>query len=124
MRQALAGEALARPYIGIQYVSLDPQIVKHLNLPVDSGAFVQLLDQNGDPTGAEAVRAGSPAAEAGIKTGDIVTSINGQAIDATHPLDAILTQFAPDDRISLDILRDGKRLTLQVTLGTRPKNLG
>jgi S1-C subfamily serine protease len=124
MRQALAGEALARPYIGIQYVSLDPQIVKHLSLPVDSGAFVQLLDQNGDPTGAEAVRAGSPAANAGIKTGDIVTSINGQAIDATHPLDAILTQFAPDDRITLDILRDGKRLSLQVTLGTRPKNLG
>ncbi|MEO5941079.1 MAG: trypsin-like peptidase domain-containing protein [Candidatus Limnocylindrales bacterium] len=124
MRQALAGEALARPYIGIQYVSLDPQIVKHLTLPVDAGAFVQLLDQNGDPTPEEAVRAGSPAATAGVKTGDIVTSINSQAIDATHPLDAILTQFAPGDQISLDVLRDGKHLTLLVTLGTRPKDLG
>ena len=124
MRQALAGEALARPYIGIQYVSLDPQIVKHLKLTVDAGAFVSLLDQNGDPTAEEAVRAGSPAATAGVKTGDLVTSINGQAIDATHPLDAILTQFAPGDQVSLDVLRDAKHLTLVVTLGTRPKDLG
>jgi S1-C subfamily serine protease len=124
MRQALAGEALARPYIGIQYVSIDPQMVKHLTLPVTAGAYVQLLDQNGDPTGEDAVRPSSPAAKAGIKTGDIVTAINGQAIDATHPLDAVLTQFAPDDQISLDVLRDGKHLTVVVTLGTRPKDLG
>jgi S1-C subfamily serine protease len=124
MRQALAGEALARPYIGIQYVSIDRQIVTDLKLPVDAGALVQLLDPNGAPTGAEAVRPGSPAADAGIRTGDIITSINGQAIDATHPLDAILTQFAPGDQISLDVLRDGKHLTVLVTLGTRPKDLG
>jgi S1-C subfamily serine protease len=123
MRQALAGEALARPYIGIQYVSIDPQIVKHLTLPVEAGAYVQLLDQNLDPTGENAVRPASPAANAGVKTGDIVTAINGQTIDATHPLDAILTQFAPGDRITLNVLRDGQRLMIEVTLGVRPKDL-
>jgi 2-alkenal reductase len=123
MRQALAGEALARPYIGIQYVSLDPQIVKHLTLPVSSGAYVQLLDENGDPTGADAVRPSSPAAVAGIKTGDIVISINGQAIDALHPLDALLTQFAPGDRITLEVVRGTEHKTFSVTLGTRPKDL-
>ncbi len=123
MRQALANEALARPYIGIQYVSLDPQIVKHLTLPVASGAYVQLLDANGDPTGTEAVRAASPAADAGVKTGDILTSINGQAIDALHPLDALLTQFAPGDKITLDIIRGIEHKTVTVTLGTRPKDL-
>jgi S1-C subfamily serine protease len=123
MRQALAGEALSRPYIGIQYVSIDPQIVKHLKLPVPEGAYVQLLDQNLDPTGENAVRPASPAANAGVKTGDIVTAINGQTIDATHPLDAILTQFAPGDRITLNVLRDGQRLMIEVTLGVRPKDL-
>ena len=123
MRQALAGETLARPYIGIQYVSIDPQIVKHLSLPVPAGAYVQLLDQNLDPTGEDAVRPSSPAAKAGIKTGDIVTSINGMLIDATHPLDAILTQFAPGDEITLDVLRDGKHISVVVTLGIRPKDL-
>jgi S1-C subfamily serine protease len=124
MRQALAGEALARPYIGIQYVSIDPELVKHLTLPVTAGAYVQILDPNLDPTGEDAVRPSSPAAVAGIKTGDIVTSINSQTIDATHPLDAVLTQFAPGDKITLEVLRGTEHLTLTVTLGTRPKDLG
>jgi S1-C subfamily serine protease len=124
MRQALAGETLARPYIGIQYVSIDPQMVKQLKLPVGAGAYVQILDPNGDPTGEDAVRAKSPAAVAGIKTGDIVTSLNGQAIDAQHPLDAILTQFAPGDSITLEVIRGTEHVIVTVTLGTRPKDLG
>ncbi|HEX2756706.1 MAG TPA: trypsin-like peptidase domain-containing protein [Candidatus Limnocylindrales bacterium] len=123
MRQALAGEALARPYIGIQYVSIDPQIYKHLTLPATAGAYVQLLDENGDPTGAEAVRPNSPAANAGIKTGDIVIAINGQTIDALHPLDAVLTQFAPGDKITLEVIRGTEHKTVAVTLGVRPKDL-
>ena len=124
MRQALAGQALARPYIGIQYVSIDPQLVKELKLPVGAGAYVQILDPNGNPTGEDAVRAKSPAAVAGIKTGDIVTAINGQTIDALHPLDAVLTQFAPGDSITLEVIRGQEHKTLTVTLGTRPKDLG
>jgi serine protease Do len=124
MRQALAGEALARPYIGIQYVAIDPQLVKQLKLPVGAGAYVQILDPNGDPTGEDAVRPKSPAAVAGVKTGDIVTAINGQTIDALHPLDAVLTQFAPGDSITLEIIRGQEHKTLTVTLGTRPKDLG
>jgi S1-C subfamily serine protease len=123
MRQALAGEALARPYIGIQYVSIDPQLVTQLKLPVEAGAYVRILDANGNPTEEDAVRPSSPAAQAGVKTGDIVVAINGQAIDATHPLDAVLTQFAPGDRITLDVLREGKHVMVAVTLGVRPKDL-
>ncbi len=124
MRQALAGEALARPYIGIQYVQIDPQVYKSLKLPVAAGAYVQILDQNGQPTGEDAVRASSPAADAGIKTGDIVISMNGQTIDALHPLDAVLTQFAPGDKITLEVIRGTEHKTITVTLGTRPKDLG
>jgi 2-alkenal reductase len=124
MRQALAGQALARPYIGIQYVQIDPPLAKSLNLPVSAGADVQILDQSGKPTSEDAVRASSPAADAGIKTGDIVVSLNGQAIDALHPLDAVLTQFAPGDKITLEVIRGTDHMTLTVTLGTRPKDLG
>ena len=123
MRQALAGQPLARPYIGIQYVAIDPQLVKSLKLPVAAGALVNILDQTGKPTGEDAVRASSPAANGGIRTGDIVVALNGQAIDATHPLDAVLTQFAPGDKISVEIIRGTEHKTLTVTLGTRPKDL-
>jgi len=123
MRQALAGQTLARPYIGIQYVSIDPQLVKSLKLPVGAGAYVQILDPNGQPTGEDAVRPSSPAANAGIKTGDIVIAINGQSIDAQHPLDALLTQFAPGDKITLEVIRGQEHKNVTVTLGIRPKDL-
>ena len=124
MRQALAGETLARPYIGIQYIAIDPQLQKDLSLSTRAGAWVQILDSAGKPTTDNAVKAGSPADKAGVKTGDIVVSINGQAIDVEHPLDALLTQFAPGDAITLDVLRGTEHKTLTVTLGTRPGNLG
>jgi S1-C subfamily serine protease len=121
MRQALAGEKLARPYIGIQYIAIDAQLKKELPLAVGNGAWVRLLDDSGQPTDENAVKAGSPADSAGLKTNDIVLSIEGQAIDDDHPLDAILTQFAPGDSISLEVLRGEERLTLSVKLGIRPE---
>ena len=48
----------------------------------------------------------------------------GQAIDTEHPLDAVLSQFAPGQTISVTILRNGSQQKVSVTLGTRPANLG
>jgi serine protease Do len=52
-----------------------------------------------------------------------VTAIEGQAIDDEHPLDALLTQYAPGQTVELEILRDGSTQTVSVTLGTRPATL-
>ncbi|HEY7826982.1 MAG TPA: PDZ domain-containing protein, partial [Candidatus Limnocylindrales bacterium] len=68
------------------------------------------------------VVAGSPADKAGVKDNDIVTAIEGIAIDGEHPLDAVLTQFAPGRTVTLAVNRAGKTLELQLTLGTRPTN--
>ena len=62
----------------------------------------------------------SPAAAAGLKDGDIVTAVDGTAIDASHPLDDILTQYAPGRTVALEVLRGGQKMTLTLTLGTRP----
>ncbi len=63
---------------------------------------------------------GSPGDKAGIQTGDIITSLEGQAVDAAHPLEDLLIQYAPGRTISVEIYRGGKYLTLMITLGTRP----
>src|SRR5690349_18389603 len=91
MQQAVAGEKLTRPWIGIRFESIDQKVKKANNLTVDNGAFVSTGAGNGS-----AVVDDSPAATAGIKDGDVILSINGIKVDQEHPLDALLVQFKPD----------------------------
>ena len=118
MQQALAGAKLSRPFIGISYVALDPTLATTSNLPLDHGAWVHKEDASGNSV--DAVVAGGPADKAGIKTGDIITSIEGQPIDATHSLEDTLVQYAPGRTVSIELYRGSQYLTLRVTLGTRP----
>jgi 2-alkenal reductase len=121
MDQAVAGQPLTRPYMGIHFVSITRQIADQQKLPVNVGALVGGVDQNGDPV--TGVEPGKPADQGGIKDGDIIVSINDKVIDEEHPLDATLAQFSPGDTVDVKILRDGASMTLKVTLGTRPAGL-
>jgi S1-C subfamily serine protease len=121
MAQAVAGQPLARPYLGISFESITRQIADAQKLPVQQGALVGGFDANGQPT--TGVQDGTPAATAGIKDGDIITKVGDKTIDEEHPLDAVLSQFSPGQSVPVEVLRDGKTVTLTVTLGTRPANL-
>ena len=121
MQQALAGQKLARPWIGIRYQALTQQIADQEKLAVSEGAWLQPAAAGSatDP----AIVPGSPAAKAGLAEGDIITSVDGVKITAIAPLDDILTEYVPGATVALDILRGGKTITLTLTLGTRPANL-
>jgi S1-C subfamily serine protease len=118
MRQALAGQELARPYIGIRYQPINAQLAREENLPVEAGAWINIAGE----LGGSAVEPGSPAADAGLREGDIITAIGSQPIDDEHPLDALLTQYAPGQTIELEVLRGSETHSVQVTLGTRPES--
>jgi S1-C subfamily serine protease len=118
MQQALAGQKLARPWIGVFYIAITPAVAETNKLPVDRGAWLTAQDANGQPK--DPIVAGSPAAAAGLRDGDIITAVDGTAIDGHTPLDDILTQYAPGRTVALDVLRGGQTLTLTLTLGTRP----
>jgi S1-C subfamily serine protease len=121
MQQALAGEPLSRPYIGVSYILLDKGIQADYNLDLDKGAWVHKEDGSGNVI--EAVTTGSPAALAGVKNGDIITSIEGVSIDGLHRLEDILVQYTPGRTVIMQVYRNGTYITLRVTLGTRPDNL-
>jgi S1-C subfamily serine protease len=121
MQQALAGEDLSRPYIGVSYILLDKGIQADYNLDLDQGAWVHKEDGAGNSV--DAITAGSPAAVAGLKGGDIITSIEGTPIDGLHRLEDLLVQYTPGRTISMQVYRNGTYVTIRVTLGTRPGNL-
>jgi serine protease Do len=119
MVQALAGQPLVRPYIGIRYQPVDLQLQQEQSLPVDHGALIAPSADGSQP----GVTPGSPAAMAGLKEGDIIVAIEGQTVDQEHPLDALLTSYAPGQTIKVTIIRNGKSQDVSLTLGTRPANL-
>ena len=118
MEQAVAGEPLARPYMGVVYRALDLQYATANDLPVNEGALI--IPGGGPDSPTPAVVPGSPAESAGLRDGDIIVKVNTQPIDGDHPLDATLSEFAPGDTISVEVLRDGQTQTVSLTLATRP----
>jgi S1-C subfamily serine protease len=121
MQQALAGQELARPWIGIRYVAITPAIAAESSLPVEQGAWITAQDESGQPI--DPIVDGSPAETAGLRDGDIITAVDGIEIDDDSPLDDILTQYAPGRTVALDVLRNGEKVVLTLTLGTRPADL-
>ena len=115
MRQAVAGQPIARPWIGVYFTSLNLGNYRQLGQPINYGAYI-----NSPQASQLAVIPGSPAAKAGLQAGDIITAVDGQRIDDAHPLDEVLVTYAPGDTVQLQILRGGHTETVSLTLGTRP----
>jgi S1-C subfamily serine protease len=84
---------------------------------------VALADRRDGGQGAlvSEVEAGTPASEAGVKSGDIVVAVDSATVDGSAGLIAAVRDREPGDRVSVVILRDGQRRTIEVTLTDRPE---
>lgn len=109
---------LQRPYIGVVYVPITSDIKQQYNLTVNDGAYIPTSDQAGQDT----VIDGGPADQAGVQPGDVITKVNGTAINQSASLISILDKHKVGDTVSLTIVRDGggKTITKTVTLGSAP----
>lgn len=96
--EVLATGTVARPYLGI------------VGGQVANGHEIRSVEE------------GMPAAAAGLQAGDIIVAVNGQALDSQTSLLELLFGFRPGDTVTLEILRDGARQTVDLVLGTRPLN--
>ena len=70
--------------------------------------------------GISEVRAGTPAAEAGLENGDVVTAIDGTSVGSADELRQLIDAKQPGDQVTLTVSRDGDTTTLDVRLGSRP----
>ena len=92
------------------------------------GVSVQDLPAPADgktrPTGVgiAAVDRGGPAAKAGIRPGDVVTTVNGQRVDTSRDLIRSVAAMPPGSNVSLSVRRQGRTLEVSVTVGRRPIN--
>jgi 2-alkenal reductase len=103
--QIIAKGYLAHPFLGIAYQPITPAIARAYNLPAQWGVYVSR------------VASGSPASDAGLQRGDIITSVGGTALDETHSYLNALYSYQPGDQVTLDVVRTDKIIQLHVTLG-------
>lgn len=102
---------ISRAYLGVNYLTVTPDVAREYKLSVNSGAYVHASGSSNP------VASGSPAANVGFKDGDIMTKINSETIGTDGSLSSILGEYRPGDKITITYLRDGKELTASVTLG-------
>ncbi len=111
--QLIANGRVSYPFLGVSYIPIDGSVAVELELPVQSGALI--YNSQGGP----AVQPGTAASRAGLRAGDIITAIDGAAIDGNTSLRQLLLQYQPGDTVTLTILRDGEESEVEVTLGER-----
>jgi serine protease Do len=91
-------------YMGIGITDVTPENAKFFDLTDANGAVVSQVESD------------SPAAKAGMKTGDVITELDGKKITDASDLQVAVGEMRPGTTIKLGLLRDGKSLTVPVTL--------
>ena len=109
---------IERPFLGVRYVQLTSETAESFDIPFDYGVLVSAND------GVQSVIAGSPAAKAGVKDGDIILEFDGIKIDETNTLARLIRVKSVGEKIDLKIWRDDEEITLSVTLGSVPAEVG
>ena len=109
---------LERPFIGLVFITINPEMAKSYSLSTEQGAYVPPSIM----VGREAVLADGPAAKAGIKEGDIITKIGDQKLDESNTLSSVLGKQQVGATVKVTLVRDGKERTLDVTLSAVPEN--
>src|SRR5580693_7282931 len=103
------GGVVPRGYLGVNIQPVTPEMAESMGMKTDKGAIV-----------AEAM-SGTPAAEAGLKAGDVITKLNGQVVADASDLTRRIGSFKPNDKVELTYLRNGDEKTAEITLADQKK---
>lgn len=108
LQQLIKDGHVTRGWIGAQLQEVTPEIAKSLNLRPQQGGLIAKIENN------------SPSDKVGLKRGDVVTQINGQAVNIGS-LARLIAASQPGSRVKLLVTRDGKTHETVVTIGKSPE---
>ncbi|HUY13625.1 MAG TPA: DegQ family serine endoprotease [Terriglobia bacterium] len=110
MQELIKNGKVTRGYLGVGIEDLNAALAKQFNVPDTSGILVTQVEP------------GSPAEKAGLKSGDVIRTLNGQNVPSRDLLSSMVANSSPGSQVTLGILRNGKPLSLKLTLGEQPAN--
>ncbi|MCL6507675.1 MAG: Do family serine endopeptidase [Bryobacteraceae bacterium] len=108
MEQLVKSGRVVRGYLGVIIQPVDPKVAKAFGLKEARGALVGDVTSDG------------PAAKAGIQKGDVIVGVNDQRVEDNRDLQLKIASTPPGTRVNLRVIRDGKEITIPVTLGEAP----
>lgn len=112
MESLLKSGRVVRGFLGVGLQPLSEELVQEFKLQAHSGALIS------------EVQAGSPAEKAGVKTGDVISGVNGKKIESPRELQLLIGSLSPGSKAELKIVRDGEERSVSVDLGERPSSGG
>lgn len=108
VRQLQETGRVSRGWLGVMIQSVDRELATSFGLDKPTGALV-----------AEVLK-GSPAAQAGLQPGDVITRFNGEEIEDSSELPQVVGLLSPGSEAPAELMRDGEAMTLMVTVGELP----
>jgi len=108
MDQILAHGKVVRGYLGVHIEDFSPELAKSFNFNQSGGVLIGDVSPN------------TPASNAGLKRGDVIVKLNGQAVNDANDLRLTISQMAPNTGVKLEIWREGKTQDYNVSLGELP----
>ena len=107
VNQLIEFQTVKRPYIGIIGTTVDESTIERYNFP--RGVYVRTIEEN------------SPASQADLKVGDIITKLNGEEVTSIEQLNRIKNTNAIGTEVTLTIIRNGEEKDVKLTLGETPE---
>ncbi len=102
---------VVRGWLGVRAQDVTPTIAQSLGLTRSPGEMAVVTE----------VAENSPAAEAGVKTGDIIVEFNGKPVPKSHDFPGVIADTPPGQRVTLKIIREKKDQTVAVKIGELPE---
>jgi serine protease Do len=109
--QLMEDGTVERGYLGIQFTAVSPSLARALDVPPGAAQVAEMAED------AEGRR---PAADAGLRTGDVIVSVDGEPLADSRQLVSMISNKRPGDTVDIVYSRDGDRREATIRLGRRP----